>query len=319
MIGPVGAVLPVDKPAGPTSHDVVAWARRALSIRRIGHTGTLDPFATGLLVLCVGPATRLVEHLTGLPKRYRAEVRLGVSTDTHDPEGRVVHEHAGPIQVDADVLGAALEGLRGEILQVPPAFSAKKVDGERMHRRARRGETVRLEPVPVTVYDLTLVSHDGPRLILDVTCSAGTYVRALARDLGEALGVGAHLTALRRTAVGDLRVEDALPGERLREPGGAEAAREHLLEPLRALDHLAHVAVDAEQARRLRLGQAVPVPASDAVLGAAARGGAGTPPGAGTRPGEAREPVAVVEAGRLVAIGRLQDGVLRPRKVFADA
>ena len=210
----VEGVLPVDKPAGPTSHDMVARARRALGTRRIGHTGTLDPFASGLMLLCVGRATRIAEYLSGMDKRYTAVVRLGVSTDTCDATGSITAERdaAGVSRADIET---ALRSQRGAILQTPPAYSAKKVGGERSYALAREGRAVELEPVPVIVHEITLTRFETPHLHLDVRCSSGTYIRAIARDLGAALGVGAHLTALRRTAVGSHSIEHSVSADDL--------------------------------------------------------------------------------------------------------
>jgi tRNA pseudouridine55 synthase len=291
-----GGVIPVDKPAGPTSHDVVAAARRALGTRRVGHTGTLDPFATGLLLLCVGPATRLVEFLTGLPKAYRARVRMGVRTTTDDPEGEVVATSEGWRDLEPADVERALAPLRGRILQTPPRFSAKKVGGEAAHYRIRRGEEFDLEPSEVEILRLEVLAWEPPHLELDVLCSSGTYVRALARDLGTALEVGAHLEALRRTAVGDFPVEDALRPEDL---GDAEVVRRTWVAPATALAHLPQVEVGAEQAARLAHGEAV----------------AWAPPAGDTTGG----PVAVVSDRELVAVASREGDRLRPRKVFVGA
>lgn len=285
-----GGVLPLDKPRGPTSHDVVARVRRVLDIRRVGHTGTLDPFASGLLLLCLGPATRLSEYLTGLDKSYRATVRLGVRTTTLDPEGDVLEERDGWSELDEGRIEEALAGLRGVTLQRPPVFSAKKVAGEPAHRRARRGEAVELRPVEVRVDELTLAGMELPDLRLEVRCSSGTYVRALARDLGEALGTGAHLTALRRTAVGRFRVEDAVPLDDLTPAVALEA----WIPPAEALRHLPRVRVEADEAARLATGQFLRR--------------------AGTLPGG---PIAVLHGSTLVAVAAAEGGRLRPRKVFA--
>jgi tRNA pseudouridine55 synthase len=289
---PADFVLPVDKPEGPTSHDVVAKARKALSERRVGHTGTLDPFASGLLLLCVGKATRLAEYFSGLDKEYEAEARLGIATDTLDREGSVVAESEGWTEVTQESLEAALGTLRGEIEQVPPQFSAKKVEGERAYKSARDGRRVELPPVAVTVHELTLTEVELPLVRFRVRCSSGTYVRALARDLGAALGVGAHLTALRRTAVGPWGVEGALSLEDLGDPALVMRA---MVRPLEALAHLPTLAVDAAAAGRLAHGQAVELPTA-------------APP-AGL--------VAVAHEGALVAVGEAEEGVIRPRKVFA--
>lgn len=287
---PDGLVVPVDKPTGPTSHDMVARVRRVLGRRRVGHTGTLDPFASGLLLLTVGPATRISQYLTDLPKVYEAEARLGVRTTTHDPEGEVVGEAVTPSEVDEGQLQRVLQGLRGTVRQVPPAFSAKKVGGEPAHRRVRRGEAVELDPVPVTIHDLQVLGVDPPHLRFRVTCSSGTYVRALARDLGEGLGFGAHLVSLRRTAVGDFGVEDAVAGEALQ----LREIRAAGIPPVRALGHLPAMEVDEGEVGRLAHGQRVrregPLPSG---------------------------PVVLWRDGILVAVAEARDGSLQPRKVFA--
>jgi tRNA pseudouridine55 synthase len=207
-------VLVVDKPAGPTSHDVVERVRRELRVRRAGHTGTLDPFATGVLPVCLGKATRLARFLTEGEKAYRATVRLGVATTTDDRTG----EPLGParaVRADRAAVERAAAALVGELRQVPPAYSAKRVEGERLYDLARRGVVVERAAVPVTVHALQVVSCEGGQVELDVRCSAGTYVRALARDLGEALGTGGHLTALRRTASGGFSLADAVAWDAL--------------------------------------------------------------------------------------------------------
>lgn len=201
-------ILAIDKPAGWTSHDIVAKVRGIVRQRRIGHTGTLDPMATGLLVLCLGQGTRLVEYMTGHDKRYTGQVTLGVTTTTDDAEGEVIASRPAP-ELSAERLEAALEAFRGPILQRPPAFSALKIDGRRAYDLARKGEVPELQPRPVTVRSFVAHQAPGGLLEIEVDCSAGTYVRSLARDLGEALGCGAHLSALRRTRVGSLNVEDA--------------------------------------------------------------------------------------------------------------
>jgi len=289
---PADFVLAVDKPEGPTSHDVVAAARKALSERRVGHTGTLDPFASGLLLLCVGRATRLAEYFSGLDKEYEAEARLGISTDTLDREGVVVAESEGWTEVTEEALEAALGTLRGAIEQIPPQYSAKKVEGERAYKSARDGRRVELPPVPVTVHELTLTGFEPPFVRFRVRCSSGTYVRALARDLGAALGTGAHLTALRRTAVGSWSVEGALSLDDLADPA---LVMDAAVEPLAALAHLPALEVDGAAAARLAHGQAVELPTAA--------------PGTGV--------VAVAHEGALVAVGEAAEGVIRPRKVFA--
>jgi tRNA pseudouridine55 synthase len=208
-------LLLIDKPSGLTSHDVVARIRRASGERRVGHTGTLDPLATGLLPIVMGRATRLSSRLTAHRKSYDADIHLGLSTDTDDADGKAIGE---PVRVtcgEAEI-HAALRAFVGAIAQVPPRHSAKKIDGERAYARARRDEDVRLPPVAVTMFALEIVSPlpdiDSEKAIVRVrvTVSSGFYVRSLARDLGVALGCGAHLAALRRTEVGGMAVERAL-------------------------------------------------------------------------------------------------------------
>jgi tRNA pseudouridine55 synthase len=230
-------LLVIDKPVGPTSHDVVARARHILGERRIGHTGTLDPLASGVLPLVIGRATRLARFLSASDKTYEAEVTLGIATDSGDREGRPVGSAwAGPLP-DRDRIEHALDAFRGTFLQRPPALSAKKIGGVRSYKLARGHRSARASqgepgrgsaqsdggpgspaPVAVTVSALDLVSCAGATLLIRLTCSAGFYVRSLARDLGEALGTGAHLTALRRTASGDLTIRDAVPLADIEEP-----------------------------------------------------------------------------------------------------
>ena len=183
-------VLAVDKPAGPTSHDVVARARRALQVRRIGHTGTLDPFASGLLLLCIGGATRLAEYLTALPKSYQAVLRLGRATDTDDLTGATLGESDAWREIGEADLRAALAAQAGERLQLPPLYSAKKVGGERMYAAARRGESPAREPVPVRIDRVELLDFRPPEVEFAVDCSSGTYIRAIARDVGRGAGRG---------------------------------------------------------------------------------------------------------------------------------
>jgi tRNA pseudouridine55 synthase len=217
-------LLVLDKPAGPTSHDVVARMRRVLGEKRIGHTGTLDPMATGVLPLVIGRATRLARFLSSSDKTYEAVVRLGVATDSGDATGAPIGARYEDPLPAVDVIDRALDAFRGQFLQQPPAFSAKKIAGKRSHRLARQevrlisqasepDSPVRLNsltPVTVTVTRLDIRTFDGDRLSLTVDCSAGFYVRSLAHDLGERLGTGAHLVALRRTRSGDLTLADAV-------------------------------------------------------------------------------------------------------------
>lgn len=273
----------MDKPAGVTSHDVVARLRRVLDTRAIGHTGTLDPFATGLLVALVGRATRLARFVEGQAKTYRATLRLGVQTDTDDLTGAPVGGTV-PAQWPAESeIRSALHGMRGTQLQRPPAFSAKHVDGQRSHRLARRGVEVELPPVEVTVHAIELLAWRAPDAEFRVTVSAGTYIRALARDVGEALGLGAHLVELRRESIGTLSVSDALPLDAI----DATA----LKPPLAVLDHMPRVELDDAARAHVAHGRAI----------ATRDGGEG---GDGA--------VALVQGNELLAIAEVRDGTLQP-------
>jgi tRNA pseudouridine55 synthase len=244
--GPDGIAI-VDKPAGWTSHDVVAKARGLLGTRKVGHSGTLDPDATGVLVLGVGRATRLLTFLSGLGKRYVGEVVLGTATSTLDASGEVTGTWDMG-QVDVEAVRRAAGGLTGAILQVPPMVSAKKVDGRRLHELAREGVEVERAPVPVQVNAFVVDEPVGSGVFpIDVTCSSGTYIRSLAADLGTALGGGAHLRALRRLAVGPYGIDEAVPLEQL--------APERLLPPVEALRDHPKVPVDDELAALVRHGR----------------------------------------------------------------
>jgi len=219
-------VLVIDKPRGPTSHDVVARMRRILGERRIGHTGTLDPLATGVLPLAIGRATRLARFMSAGEKGYDAVITLGVTTDTCDGEGRVIDRVSPPAWPSLVEVERALDAFRGTFLQQPPAFSAKKIGGRRSYALARDGTPADL-PAPVSVTTHAVIVHalEGDRLALGLSCSAGFYVRSLAHDLGVLLGVGAHLSELRRTRSGDYTLADALPLDSAeRDPEAAAAA-----------------------------------------------------------------------------------------------
>jgi tRNA pseudouridine55 synthase len=247
-------VLLIDKPAGPTSHDVVAWARRFLGQRDIGHTGTLDPMATGLLVLVVGQATRLSSLLTGKDKSYEAEIRLGFSTDTDDADGTPTGEpaRAWPEPV---LVRQALEAFVGPLAQRPPAHSAKKVGGRPAYERARRQEPVELRAADVVLRRLEWLGQDGDRVRVKLTVSAGFYVRALARDLGDRLGSGAHLSALRRTASGSFTIADALTLAAAEGLGTGLSGR--LIRPAEALPDVPGVVVGEAGLKRVRHGNAI--------------------------------------------------------------
>ncbi len=217
---PLHGLILIDKPAGWTSHDVVAKARGITGQRRIGHTGTLDPMATGLLVLCLGQATRLVEYLTGHDKRYTGEIVLGRTTTTDDAEGETIEERPVPVVTAVD-LREIERRFSGPLFQLPPAFSAIKVAGKRAYAVARAGDTPQLEPRPVLVHTLHLSAASPGRLAIELHCGPGTYVRSLARDIGAALGCGGHLGSLRRHTAGPFRVEDAATLDRLEAAAGS--------------------------------------------------------------------------------------------------
>ena len=278
----------MDKPAGMTSHDVVQRVRRALRTRAAGHTGTLDPFATGLLVVLVGRATRLAQYVEGQPKTYLATARLGIRTTTDDLTG----EPIGPETVEpASELRVreALAEFLGTHPQRPPQYSAKRIGGERSYRKARRGEAVHLADVSVTVHYIELLEYRPPMLEFRITVSAGTYIRAIARDLGERLGVGGHLTQLRREAIGPLGVEQAVPVDRV-----TSAA---LIPPRSVLSDLPAVELDEPTRQAVAHGRPV--------VDGRATGQRG--PGA---------MVALMAAGELVGVAREHEGWLRPTVVL---
>ena len=291
----------VDKPGGMTSHDVVARVRRLAGTRRVGHAGTLDPMATGVLVVGVEKATRLLGYLTLTEKEYDATIRLGQSTSTDDAEGETTGG-ATAAGVSAEALAGAVAGLTGEIEQVPPAVSAIKIDGQRAYRLTRAGAAPELKSRPVTVHEFTVtaVRRDGELLDVDATvrCSSGTYIRALARDLGAALGTGGHLTRLRRTRVGGYRIEDARTLEQL-------AGRFEVL-PLAQAAAAAFPSrtLTADEARRLAHGGRLTVstaagPAAEAVPAAPTTAAAYAPD------------------GTLIALVTEESGQARPLVVFA--
>jgi tRNA pseudouridine55 synthase len=240
----------VDKPGGMTSHDVVARIRRLAGTRKVGHAGTLDPMATGVLVLGINRATRLLGHLTLTDKRYDATIRLGAATTTDDAEGDVVSTHPTDALTEEDVR-AALASYVGEIDQVPSAVSAVKIDGQRAYARVRAGEVVDLPPRRVTIHSLEVTAVDLPRVQISVSCSSGTFIRAIARDVGATLGVGGHLTALRRTAVGPFEVAHAATLEALTD--------DFRMAPIAAAARVAFPArdLDPTQSADVRVGRAL--------------------------------------------------------------
>lgn len=284
----------VNKPPGPTSHDVVARVRRMLRRRlgcriKIGHTGTLDPFAGGVLVLCAGGATRLADYVQRLPKRYLAEITLGATSSTDDSEGEITAATNAALP-DESAVRAAVAQFVGEIRQVPPAHSAVHVDGRRAYELARKGLTPNLDARGATVYSIDVTAWQPTSLEIDVRCGSGTYIRALARDIGAALGVGGYCSSLVRTQVGPFGLDRAVGPDEL-------AGDVHLLDPMIALADMPRVTLSAAETRRLSMGQRFrPIAAPHAA---------------------ADEAAVVDDSGALLAIAAVDaDGLLRPHKVF---
>jgi len=243
----------LNKPQGPTSHDIVAHVRRLFPGKtRVGHAGTLDPFAEGVLVLCVGPATRLAGYVQARPKQYTAEITLGATSSTDDPEGEITVT-AGARPAPKGAISHVLERFVGMIEQTPPAYSAVHVGGKRAYKLARRGEKPDLPARPVKIHSVELLGYDPPRLTVEVRCSSGTYIRSLARDVGAALGVGGYCSRLVRTAVGLFNIEDALP------PDSLDPQRD-LISPVVALDLLDKVTVNEADSGALTMGRSVSCP-----------------------------------------------------------
>lgn len=287
----VSGFLNINKPLHMTSHDVVAKIRRGLKLKKVGHAGTLDPLATGVLVICIGSATRFSEYVMNSTKRYRAQVHLGVTTDTYDAEGSVLQERdVSPIQ-RSDV-EAQLGKFLGDIQQIPPMYSAIKQGGRKLYDLARAGETVEREARAVRIDSLDIIDWSPPEFTLDVVCSAGTYIRSLAYDLGEALGVGAHLSGLSRVASGMFRLDDAILLDDLL---AAEDWSKYLVSPQIALSDWPAVALSAEDTQHILHGRSV---VADTTTDKLALGYA--------------------EDGHLVAILRADGGWWRPHKVFSE-
>jgi tRNA pseudouridine55 synthase len=290
----VSGVLVVDKPIGLTSHDVVQIIRRGTNIRRAGHTGTLDPRASGVLVILVGPAVRLSEYVSASDKRYQATIRLGSSTDTYDSEGTITATR--PVEdLSEDRFYDILQTFVGEIEQVPPPYSAVKVKGRKAYEMARQGEEVDLEPRTIQVYSLDILEWAPPEVVIDVYCSSGTYVRSLANDLGKSLGTGAHLIGLRRTKSGRFTLRDAVPLRRLKESFDAGDWYKYLIPAADALGDWPMVELDADQVELIRHGHRVPA----------------EPEASGWARG-------ISQQGDLVALLQLDEesGEWQPRKVF---
>ena len=311
----MNGVLIIDKPAGMTSHDVVARVRKIVGERRVGHTGTLDPFATGVLVVLVGRATRLAQFLSGAEKEYEAVIRLGYRTDTGDITGAQVEEsRANPQSTQSlrkENIEAALASLRGEFEQTPPMYSAKKIAGRKLYELARRGEEVERKPVRVTVREFEAIAREGALLTpndggshdltVRVVCSAGTYIRTLAEDFGRHLGLGAHVAALRRTRAGDFNAADASSLERLSELAQAALIESALISPDAAISHLPAVSLSADDVSRALHGVDLPIEHAQA---------SDWPDG---------QPVRMRDVnGKLIAVGIYQRGVIHPKVVIAE-
>jgi tRNA pseudouridine55 synthase len=293
-------ILPINKPRGKTSFDIVRHVRRATGEKRVGHAGTLDPMATGVLLVLLGQATRINEYLLDLPKTYRAIVLLGVETTTYDAEGEVVATNA--VNVDETQLRQALTTFVGDISQVPPAHSAVKVAGQRAYTLARRGETVELKSRAARVDRIDLLNFDSPEAVIDVVCGRGTYIRSIAHDLGQLLGCGAHLTALERTRVGPFDVE-ACTDEAILEAAVTNATWPDLLQPVDfGLINLPALTLEIEDEKDIRHGQPADL-------------------GDEHRPGDGTEARAYAEDGSLIGILRYDatEGMWRPRKIFRPA
>ncbi len=283
-------LLNVHKPYDVTSRDVVNHIQRLVRPDKAGHAGTLDPLATGVLVVCVGAATRLIEFVQEQPKTYVATFLLGRSSETEDIESPVQELPAPPIPTHGDV-ARALPQFRGQILQRPPAYSALKVRGQRAYALARRGQAVELQPRPVVIQQLDVVRYAYPELTLEVRCGSGTYIRALGRDIATALGSAAVMSALERTAIGGFAVEDACTLEQLT----AETLATHLLPALRAVDHLPRLTLSAAQIEEMAHGRVLP----------------------GAVPGDAAYVAAVDHAGTLLGVLRtMPPGLLQPHRNF---
>ncbi|MFW6171924.1 MAG: tRNA pseudouridine(55) synthase TruB [Planctomycetota bacterium] len=283
-------LLNVDKPPGLTSRDVVDHVQRLIRPHKVGHAGTLDPMATGVLVVCIGQATRLNQYIQQLPKTYLATFQLGRSSATEDTEGEIVELAAPPRPTPAQVQ-EVLRQFHGRIMQRPPAFSALKVKGQRAYARARRGEPVSLEPRPVHIDRLELVDYQYPELVLNITCGSGTYVRSLGRDIAESLGSAAVMSSLRRTAIGPCSADQAIELDEL----SLQTIRNKMLPAAFAVEHLPRIEVSIEEALRLGNGQFIE----------------------GTLPADRELAAAVDSAGDLVAlVTPVAQGKLKPHRFF---
>ncbi len=253
----ISGVLVVDKPVGMTSHQVVQVIRDGTGIRRAGHTGTLDPRASGVLIVLVGPAVRLSEYVSASDKRYQAIIRLGERTDTYDGDGEI--ESRSPVDITVEEIEETLKNFEGTVEQMPPAYSAKRINGQKAYELAREGEDVELEPKEIDVYHLELLEWDPPEAIIDVFCSSGTYVRSLANDLGEMLGCGGHLVGLRRTKSGEFALRDAIQLRKLQEAFVNRDWYKYLIPAAEALSDWPSRELSHEEVDLVRHGHRIPV------------------------------------------------------------
>lgn len=289
----ISGVLVVDKPTGMTSHDVVQVIRKGSNIRRAGHTGTLDPRASGVLVVLIGPAVRLSEYVSASDKRYQAVIMLGTTTDTYDADGKTTS--SSPVEVTEEQFETELLKFVGQIEQVPPPYSAVKVQGRKAYEMARKGEEVELEPRLINVYSLELLEWAPPEVVIDVNCSSGTYVRSLVNDLGARLGCGATLTGLRRTKSGRFTLRDAVPLRKLNEAFSEGTWYQYLIPAAEALSDWPTIELDHEQVEAIRHGHRIPAETK-----------------------EQQKVCGVSEQGELVALMELDEETMewQPRKVF---
>ncbi len=289
----ISGVLVIDKPVGLTSHDVVQVVRRGTHIRRAGHTGTLDPRASGVLVVLIGPAVRLSEYVSASNKRYQAVIQLGTATDTYDSNGVITK--TAPVTITEEEFEEVLRAFEGEIEQVPPPYSAIKVKGKRAYDIAREGEEVELEPRTIHVYSIELLEWAPPEVVVDVYCSSGTYMRSLAHELGERIGCGAHLVGLRRTKSGRFTLRDSTPLNKLRQAFDEGSWYQYLIPAAEALSDWPSIELTQEQVDDVHHGHRIPAD-----------------------PDSPKQVRAISEQGELVALLELMEDqmVWQPRKVF---
>jgi len=290
----ISGVIVIDKPIGMTSHDVVQVVRKGTNIRRAGHTGTLDPRASGVLVILVGPAVRLSEYVSASDKRYQAVIQLGTTTDTYDADGRVLSTTS--VDISEKQFDDVLQSFVGEIEQVPPPYSSVKVKGRHAYDMARNGEEVDLDPRMINVYNLELLEWAPPEAVIDVFCSSGTYVRSLAHDLGEKLGCGAHLIGLRRTRSGRFTLRDAVPLRKLKESFEDNTWEKYLIPAAEALSDWPAIELSSEELDIVRHGRRIPA-----------------------EPGVGNMARAISEDGELIGLLELDQETMewQPKKVFA--